>query len=600
MLSFAASAWGLTPEEALERFVDRQPRMARELSGKGGNSFKLALRGDGDVFYAYNSTDGFIILDSEEGGLIGYGDSPFDTEDMAPAMAALLQAYLLQLFLKEGRVDSLQQIAAMFLMLILYVLIIMLVLPVFQFWFNGQAKYGHGSVNKAVYHKYGDLKMQYFEEEHSGKLISLILNDTWSIAAVFMRHFRRVAAAIITILVYLVPMLVLDFRITTVLLVISTVSMLVNVKMAAKIKATTKETQERNSDLTVILGNMIAGMSVIRIYQMHRKMMEQFSMANRQLSSTERKRAKMLCLLSMWQYAQYVMNLVLFLFIGSFLVQRGLSSYADILAIMSLQTALDENFNELGTYYPQFINGFAATERVSEFLETEEESRTCRSTNSQPTDTPAYIDFRNVTFSYDGANNVLTDFSLQMKEGEHVALIGESGCGKSTVTKLMLGLYEIQDGNISVAGQSISHMTREQLRQLISYVPQEPELFHVSVMENIRYGRVTATDEEVIMAAKKANADAFIREMEKGYDTVIGEQGDNLSGGQRQRIAIARALLKDAPILIFDEATSALDNETERKINESIDACGDKTIIIVAHRESALRNVERVVDMTKI
>lgn len=308
----------------------------------------------------------------------------------------------------------------------------------------------------------------------------------------------------------------------------------------------------------------------------------------------------MLCLLSVWQYAQYVLNLVLFLFIGSILVQQGLSTYADILAIMSLQTALDENFNELGTYYPQFINGFAATERVSEFLETEEEPKTCHSINVQRSNVPAYIDFCNVTFSYDGTNNVLTDFNLQINEGEHVALIGESGCGKSTLTKLLLGLYEIQDGNISVAGQSISRMTLEQLRQLISYVPQEPELFHVSVMENIRYGKVTATDEEVIMAAKKANADIFIRELENGYHAIIGEQGDNLSGGQRQRIAIARALLKDAPILIFDEATSALDNETERKINESIEICGDKTIIVVAHRESALRNMDRVIDLTKV
>ncbi len=514
--------------------------------------------------------------------------------------AALLQAYLLQLFLKEGRADSLWQIAAMFLMLVIYVLIIMLVLPVFQFWFNGQAKYGHGSVNKAVYHKFGNLKMQYFEEKHSGRLMSLILYDTWSIATVFMRHFRRVVAAIITILVYLVPMFVLDYRITAILLVISTVSMTVNVRVAAKLKAATKEAQERNADLTVVLGNMIAGMSVIRIYQMHRKMMEQFSRANGQLCDAERKRTRILCRLSVWQYVQYVLNLVLFLFIGSVLVQRGLSTYADILAIMSLQTALDENFNELGTYYPQFINGFAATERVTEFLETKEESQTGHSADAQSAESPAYIEFRNVTFSYDGRNNVLTDFSLQIKEGEHVTLVGESGCGKSTLTKLLLGLYEIQDGSIFAAGQNISRMTLDQLRRLFAYVPQEPELFHVSVMENIRYGKVGASDEEVIAAAKEANADAFIRELAEGYDTIIGEQGDNLSGGQRQRIAIARALLKNAPILIFDEATSALDNETERRINEGIEAYGNKTVIVVAHRESALRNMDRIIDLTNM
>jgi len=509
--------------------------------------------------------------------------------------AALLQAYLLRRFLKAGRTDSLSQIAGMFALLMIYVLIIMLLLPVFQFWFNGQAKYGHGSVNKAIYCKYGNLKMEYFEEKHSGKLLSMILNDTWQIAAIFMRHFRRVAAAVITIIIYLIPMFVLDWRITGILLVISIVSMAVNVKMAAKVKRNTKEVQEKLADVTMIMSNMIAGMSVIRIYQMHRNMMEQFKKENKQVSTLERKRAGMFGMLSCYQYALYVLNLVLFLFIGSVLVQKGLSSFANILAIMSLQAALDENFNELGTFYPHLINGLAATERVYEFLDTEEEAE---SYDMQPVEEAAYIDLRKITFAYEKGKNVLTDFNLQVRKGEHIALIGESGCGKSTLVKLLLGLYEIQGGGIALAGQNVSDMTVEQLRSLLSYVPQEPELYHVSVMENIRYGRITATDEEVIEAAKKANADAFIRELPQGYATMIGEQGDNLSGGQRQRIAIARAFLKDAPILIFDEATSALDNETERKINESIEACGDKTLIVIAHRESALQNLDRIIDMT--
>lgn len=509
--------------------------------------------------------------------------------------AALLQAYLLQLFLKAGKADSLLQIAEMFVMLMFYVIIIMLVLPVFQFWFNGQAKYGHGSVNKAIYHKYGDLKMEYLEENHSGKILSLILNDTWLIATIFMRHFRRVAASAITIIIYLIPMFIMDYRITGVLLAISITSMIVNVKMAARIKKKTRELYEKAEDVTVTMSNMIAGMSVIRIYQMYQKMMEQFKKENKQVSAADKKRARMLSLLSSYQYAMYVLNLVLFLFIGSVLVKKGLSSFANILAIMSLQAALDENFNELGTYYPQLINGLAATERVYEFLEEEEEVAVY---SAQPVRDASYIDFRNVTFAYEEGKNVLTDFNLQIKEGEHVALVGESGCGKSTLVKLLLGLYEIQNGGIAVAGQNVSDMTVEQLRGLLSYVPQEPELYHVSVMENIRYGKITATDEEVIEAAKRANADSFIRELPQGYDTIIGEQGDNLSGGQRQRIAIARAFLKNAPILIFDEATSALDNETERKINESIEACGDKTLIVIAHRESALQNLDRIIEVT--
>lgn len=509
--------------------------------------------------------------------------------------AALLQAYLLQIFLKVGRADSLLQIAKLFGLLLLYVMIIMLILPIFQFWFNGQAKYGHGSVNKAIYHKYGNLKQEYFEKNHSGKLMSLLLNDTWMIATIFMRHFRRVAAAIITIIIYLVPMFVLDYRITAVLLVVNVVSMFVNVKMAARVKRVTREAQQKAEDVTAAMSNMIAGMSVIRIYQMYQRMLEQFGKQNRQVCDNEKKRAKMLSMLSSYQYVMYVLNLILFLFIGSALVAMGLSSFANILAIMSLQISLDENFKELGEYFPHLINGLAATERVYEFLETEEEAEVY---HVQPVEEAAYIDFRNVSFGYEEGTDVLTNFNLQIKEGEHVALVGESGCGKSTIVKLLLGLYEVRDGGIAVAGKNLSDMTVEQLRQQLSYVPQEPELYHVSVMENIRYGRMDATDEEVMEAARRANADTFIRELPEGYATIIGEQGDNLSGGQRQRIAIARAFLKNAPILIFDEATSALDNETERKINESIEACDNQTLIVIAHRESALQNLDRIIELT--
>ncbi|MCI9540058.1 MAG: ABC transporter ATP-binding protein [Lachnospiraceae bacterium] len=509
--------------------------------------------------------------------------------------AALLQAYLLQLFLKVGKTDSLLQIAGMFGLLILYVTIIMLLLPIFQFWFNGQAKYGHGSINKAVYHKFGNLKMQYFEEKHSGKLLSFILNDTWLVAAIFMRHFRRVAASMITIIIYLIPMFVLDYRVTIVLLIISIASMTVNVKMATRVKQITKKLQEKVSDVTVIMSNMIAGMAVIRIYQMQKNMIEQFKRENGQVSALEKRRAGMLSLLSSYQYVMYVLKLVLFLFIGSVLVKKGLSSFANILAIMSLQVALDENFNELGMYYPQLMNSLAATERVYEFLGAEEEMQTYP---IQPVKEAAYIDFCNLTFAYEEGKNIFTNLNLQIKKGEHVALVGESGCGKSTLVKLLLGLYEIQGGGISVAGKNVCDIEVEDLRSLLSYVPQEPELYHVSVMENIRYGKVTATDKEVVEAAKRANADTFIRELPDGYHTIIGEQGDNLSGGQRQRIAIARAFLKDAPILIFDEATSALDNETERRINESIEMCRDKTVIVIAHRESALQNLDRVIDFS--
>ncbi|MBP3886530.1 MAG: ABC transporter ATP-binding protein [Cellulosilyticum sp.] len=509
--------------------------------------------------------------------------------------AALLQAYLLQVVLNVGEKKDIEFIARIFVMLIGYVVIIMLLLPIFQFWFNGQAKYGHGAVNKAIYKKYGDLPVTFFEKNQSGKMLSLLLNDTWLIAAIFMRHFRRVAAAIITIIIYAIPMFILDYRITSLLIGMSILSLLVNVKVAKHMKSQTKEIQRKTAEMTSIMCNLISGMSVIRVYEMQKQMFSQIKNSNQGIMEQEQKRSRMVCMLNVYQYSIYMLNTMLFLFVGSIFVEQGSSSFASILAIMSLQVALDANFKELGDYAPQLVNGLAATERVYEFLESDEEKEKY---DMKPVEDATYIDFRNISFSYNEAKELLFDrLNLQIHKGERVALVGESGCGKSTIAKLLLGLYEVKDGGIAIANQNVVDMTVSNMREHIAYVPQESELFHISIRENIRYGNLKATDEEVERAAKKANAYDFIQKLPEGWDTIVGEQGDNLSGGQRQRIAIARAFVKEAPIIVFDEATAALDNETERMVNESIQESQDQTMIVIAHRKSALKYVDRVINL---
>ena len=206
------------------------------------------------------------------------------------------------------------------------------------------------------------------------------------------------------------------------------------------------------------------------------------------------------------------------------------------------------------------------------------------------------IKFDKVNFAYDNNENVIDKFSLEINPKETLALVGTSGSGKSTLVKLLLRLHNIQSGRILVDGQDISKVTQESLRKNISLVPQDPILFHRSLMENIRYGKFGATDEEVIEASKLAHCDEFISKLEKGYDTFVGERGIKLSGGERQRVAIARAILKNAPILILDEATSSLDSESEKYIQESLDhLTKDKTVIIIAHRLSTIKKVDRIV-----
>ena len=206
------------------------------------------------------------------------------------------------------------------------------------------------------------------------------------------------------------------------------------------------------------------------------------------------------------------------------------------------------------------------------------------------------VDFKHVSFSFNKNRQVIKDLSISIKAGEKVALIGPSGAGKSTVVKLLMRLYDVGGGEIVIDGQNIAQVTQESLREHVSLVPQDPALFHRSLMENIRYGRRDATDEEVFAAARSAHCDEFIRALPHTYDTLVGERGVKLSGGERQRVAIARAIIKNAPILILDEATSSLDSHSEFLIQDALEnLMKNKTTIVIAHRLSTIRKMDRII-----
>jgi len=207
------------------------------------------------------------------------------------------------------------------------------------------------------------------------------------------------------------------------------------------------------------------------------------------------------------------------------------------------------------------------------------------------------IDFDAVSYKYpDGAENVLDNISLHIPEGQKVGLVGHSGAGKSTIVQLLLRFDDVTSGALRIGGHDIRALTQHDLREHIAYVPQEPLLFHRNLRENIAYGKPDATEDEIITAAKQANAWEFIKSLPNGLDTTVGERGVKLSGGQRQRIAIARALLKDAPILILDEATSALDSESEKLIQSSLETLmKGRTSIVIAHRLSTIAKLDRII-----
>ncbi|MBI1908091.1 ABC transporter ATP-binding protein [Candidatus Uhrbacteria bacterium] len=210
------------------------------------------------------------------------------------------------------------------------------------------------------------------------------------------------------------------------------------------------------------------------------------------------------------------------------------------------------------------------------------------------------IEFVDVSFAYNMTRPVLRDLSLTITPGEKIAFVGPSGAGKSTVIKLLMRFFDVTSGKIRIDGQNIADVTQDSVRGNVSLVPQDPLLFHRSIMENIRYGRRTASDAEVIAASKKAHCHEFITQLPSGYDTLVGERGIKLSGGERQRVAIARAILKNAPILVLDEATSSLDSESEALIQDALRALmKDKTVIVIAHRLSTIMQMDRIVVIEK-
>jgi ATP-binding cassette subfamily B protein len=208
------------------------------------------------------------------------------------------------------------------------------------------------------------------------------------------------------------------------------------------------------------------------------------------------------------------------------------------------------------------------------------------------------VEFRHIDFNYKGDQKQLlfSDLNLRIQPGEKVALVGRSGGGKTTATKLLLRFVDVTNGELLIDGQNIAAVSLKDLRSSIAYVPQEPAMFHRSIRENIRYGRLDASDSEVVEAAKKAHALEFIERLPNGFETLVGERGVKLSGGQRQRIAIARAIIKDAPILVLDEATSALDSESEKLIQAALwELMKERTAIVIAHRLSTIQKMDRII-----
>ncbi|HVQ56696.1 MAG TPA: ABC transporter ATP-binding protein, partial [Pyrinomonadaceae bacterium] len=305
-----------------------------------------------------------------------------------------------------------------------------------------------------------------------------------------------------------------------------------------------------------------------------------------------------------WWWSEWVLVtngvlLAIFIFsmfaFGMWLITIGEISVGSLVMVIMIVINLEQRMFFLGQNMTQAVSYYGqVNEGLKELLEPHE---IVDKSEAKPLKVrEAGIDFKSINFAYRGKHVFRGDFDLRIEGGEKVGLVGHSGAGKSTLVSLLLRRFELNGGSISIDGQCVSDITLDSLRRSVAFVPQSTSLFHRSIIENIRYGRLDASDEEVVRAAKLAQADCFVRELPQGYDTKVGERGVMLSGGQRQRISVARAVLRGAPILLLDEATSALDSVSEAAIQKAlVGLMRGKTVIAIAHRLSTLRAMDRLV-----
>lgn len=539
---------------------------------------------------------------------------------MSTSMAAfvVMTSLLMKNVVDAAQTGDLRQLLYGILGNVVGGILALLVYRVFAVMYNVEAKRAYGKLCSMLYHHEVRLPYHYYETHHSGDFMSKLSYDLEKTGDIYGSRLRRTAAPLLQVIVYLIPMLFLSWQITLCLIGVNLVLLLINGLLISPMRRVTKQLSVTNGKLTEKLSNLLQGMEQARMYAAGEDTVGEFLSENETYAKQYHKKILYTACLEGCDKGFDLLCALAFLMLGIFFVQSGYTTLGALTAIYTLYAQFSWQFLQLGRYLPELIGCLTNAQNVFEFMEEAEEpdnwydGRTDntevshakgaaasgnhrKSGNFAEKEKESYINISEITFSYREDRPLLEKFSLRAEKGESIAITGPSGCGKTTLSKLLLGLYPLAGGDICIGEESYRSMGNRRIREQIAYVPQEPYLFNVSVRENIRIGKQDATEEEIIAAAKLAHAHEFISNLEQGYDTRVGERGNRLSGGQRQRIAIARAILKDAPVVLMDEATSALDNESERLVNDAFASMKQgKNMLVIAHRPSTIALADRI------
>ncbi len=448
-----------------------------------------------------------------------------------------------------------------------------------------------------LFEKYQRLSLDYFHSRRTGQIISRVTNDVMVLNESIDLGFNRLVTDSITVLVFFFFLIVLSWKLTLLAMIILPVIFGFIWYIGKKLRKYSERSQERMSDVNSVLEESVSNIRIVKAFSMENFEIKKFFAATYNYFRALLRMTRIRHLASpINDTLATIAGVIILLYAGSKIVAgTGEFDAGDFMTYLLAMFSMIKPVKSLSQIHIKLQEGMAASVRIFEVLDADEkignaiDARTLTSFEKS-------IEYRGVTFSYNGSDTILKDVSFTVERGQVIAFVGPSGGGKSTLLDLLPRFYDPQQGSIVIDGYDIRNVTLESLRSLMGIVTQETYLFNDTVFNNIAYGLADVDKQKVIETAKMANAHDFIQELENGYDTQVGNRGVKLSGGQRQRLAIARALLKDPQILIFDEATSALDTESEVLVQEAIDRLmRNRTSLVIAHRLSTIKNADRII-----
>ncbi len=466
--------------------------------------------------------------------------------------------------------------------------------------------YGHNmgariehDMRAEIFGHYQKLSFAYYDNHQTGQMLSRITADLFDISELLHHGPEDIVISLIKLIGSCVILAQINWQLTLVTYLFIPIIACYALYLNKKMKVAFKENRRRMADINGQIEDSLSGIRVVKSFGNEHIEEEKFHGGNERFVEAKKLSYKFMAMYNSGLGAMTTLVTIVVLLVGTGLITAGLMAIADLVTFLLYINNFTDPIKKLITLTEQFQNGFSGYERFLEVMDIEPDIQDAPDAVSMDT-AKGDIRFKNVSFKYEeGQDTVLSHIDLNVKAGDYLAIVGASGGGKTTLCSLIPRFYDVDSGEILLDGTDIRKIKLADLRRQIGIVQQDVYLFTENIMENIRYGRPDATDEEVIEAAKLANAHEFISQLPNGYYTDIGQRGVKLSGGQKQRLSIARVFLKNPPILIFDEATSALDNESERIVQQSLEKLAKgRTTFVIAHRLSTIRNAQKILVLT--